>query len=73
MTGADQVDVLRSLLLEIHNHADQSGWRNHIALAILADIVVLAKKTPQVAPGEEDGARSVGAGYWRLLAVVEAE
>jgi hypothetical protein len=37
------------------------GWK------FLADLVILAKHTPQVTPGEENGSRSPGSRYGRLF------
>jgi len=68
MGGADEVDIMATLGLEMEHH-EGHFFRFYLpALAQLADLVVLTKLASQVAPGEEDGPRAMIPHQGRLLA-----
>jgi hypothetical protein len=54
MAGTYQVDVVTSPMLESKHHPRKLLRRRLQAPVLVADIPVLAKDAPQVAPGEED-------------------
>jgi len=69
--GGDQVDVLRSPVLQREHDPHQLLSIDLAAVVQLADIVVLTEHALEVAAGEEDRAGTASAHQHRLFSVVE--
>ena len=71
MQGRHEVDVERTLILELEHHVREACGRHLEAEALLRDLVVLAEDAAQRAAREEDGARAALARDRRLFPEVE--
>jgi hypothetical protein len=69
--GGDEIDVVGPSRLKGEHHLGEFPDRDGLAVAQVADGVVLAKNTSQIAVCEKDGSRSPGAGDGRLFSKVE--
>jgi hypothetical protein len=69
--GCDEIDVVGPSRLEGEHHLGKFPDRDGLAVTQVADGVVLAEDTSQVAVCEKDGSRSPGAGDGRFFSKVE--
>ena len=51
----DPVDVVAAHFLKFQHHLGETGRPDFLAGLLLADVIVLAENTTQVAPGKKDG------------------
>ena len=68
MLGRDEIDVVATGSLQVEHHARKLCRRYLHALTTLARLEILAEHAPQIAPAEEDCARSVPTPQAILLA-----
>ena len=67
----DEIDVVGAGFLEAEHFLGELRWSKHVSMSQMADGVVLAEDTTQVASGEEDRARTSKSGNRGFLAVME--
>jgi hypothetical protein len=68
MSRGDQIDIMAAYFLELDHHVRQVFIFNFLSSSLMGDGPVLAEDAPQVAVGEEDGARSIFTRYGHLFA-----
>jgi len=64
MGWGDKVNIVASLILQSEHHCGHFISRNFLTATLMADVKVLAEKTPQVAMGKKNGAGAVVSDQW---------
>ncbi len=72
MTGADKINVMTALGLQIQHHGRQFLRCRLVSRPFLADLPVLAKLAAQIAAAEENRSRAVPAAQYVFFAVMGA-
>ena len=59
MGGSHKIDVVAAPFCKLDHHGSYLFWLNFHPFFPVADIIVLAKDTEQIARTDEDGARTI--------------
>lgn len=72
LSGCDQVDIVRALLLQFQKDIGKTGEADFPPKSLTADFIILTETAAQSTPGEKDGAASVYAADAGLFPLVQS-